>query len=80
MTALTGREIEALRLLADGQTQAGMAQRLGTTERTVRRVTRALYAKLGARTAAHAVALATQHRIFIEPEVPAGYRLALIRN
>ncbi len=85
MTDLTSREREVLRLLAAGHTQAAIARTLDVTDRTVRRISAALFAKLGAVTGAQAVAVAARGL----PEAEswdemvrrwraAGYRIALV--
>jgi DNA-binding CsgD family transcriptional regulator len=57
---LTRRELEVLRLLADGDTTREIAERLCYSERTVKNIVRDLLLKLNGRTRAHAVALATR--------------------
>lgn len=87
MRALTDRETQVLRLLADGHTQTAIARRLAVTDRTIRRITAALYTKLGARTAAQAVAMGYRLGTGLGDDIAivrrartAGYRLALIRR
>lgn len=83
---LTDRERRVLELLADGHTQASIAHRLDVTDRTVRRITQNLFAKLGATTAAQAVALASSSRLLearswdevVQRWRALGYQLALI--
>jgi DNA-binding CsgD family transcriptional regulator len=53
--ALTRREAQILRMLADGYDRADIAARLRTSLGTIKADTGGLYAKLGARTAAQAV-------------------------
>lgn len=55
---LTRREMEALRLLAEGMTSPEIAQRLGITSHTVDWYMNGIQAKLQARNRPHAVALA----------------------
>jgi DNA-binding NarL/FixJ family response regulator len=47
VSALTGREREIMELVATGQTNAAIAQRLGITTRGVERHVNAIFAKLG---------------------------------
>lgn len=86
MTALTDRERQVLALLADGRTAAAIARRLGVTPRTVGRITAAAYAKLGATTAAEAVAIGYRRGLLgdgpgddvLKLWQTAGWRLALV--
>jgi len=55
---LTSKELQVLRLLADGYTNAAMATKLFVSENTVRTHLRHISAKLGARTRMQAVAIA----------------------
>ena len=55
---LTARELEVLRLAADGGSTATIAERLGISPATVKSHFEAGYAKLGARNRAEAVAIA----------------------
>lgn len=74
---LTDREQQVLEFLASGLIVAAIARRLGVTPRTVGRINTSLYVKLGARTAAEAVAVGYQHGLLrLGPR--AGYRLALV--
>jgi DNA-binding CsgD family transcriptional regulator len=57
---LTQRELDVLRLLADGGTTRDIAERMSYSERTVKNIVRDLLVKLNGRTRAHAVALATR--------------------
>jgi DNA-binding CsgD family transcriptional regulator len=57
---LTRRELDVLRLLADGDSTRDIADRLNYSERTVKKIVRELLVKLNGRTRAHAVALATR--------------------
>ena len=61
--ALTAREIEVLRLLANGQTSREIAGELSLSVRTVGRHITNIYAKIGAATRADATAYAIRHRI-----------------
>lgn len=63
---LTRREIDVLGLLADGETAAGIAAALGIALQTVRSTEKLAYRRLGARNAAHAVALAMRADPIIE--------------
>ena len=58
--ALSRREREVLRLIADGQSNKQIAQSLGITERTVKFHVASVLNKLGAENRAQAVALAGQ--------------------
>jgi DNA-binding NarL/FixJ family response regulator len=58
--ALSSRELEVLYLLAEGQTNRQIAERLFITERTVKFHVSAILAKLGAGNRTEAVALASQ--------------------
>ncbi len=60
---LTSREIEVLRLLADGATTRTIAQQLSYSERTVKNVVHDLLDKLECRTRAHAVAEAARRGV-----------------
>jgi DNA-binding CsgD family transcriptional regulator len=55
---LTGREIEVLRLLAEGLSTMALAQRLGVSPFTVRRLIETILLKTGLHTQAQAVAYA----------------------
>ena len=57
-SALTGREREVLGLVAGGLTGAEIAQRLVLSPETIKSHVHNAMAKLGARTRAHAVAIA----------------------
>jgi DNA-binding CsgD family transcriptional regulator len=60
---LTEREYDVLRMLADGETTRGIAERLRYSERTVKNIVRDLLVKLNCKTRAHAVALAVRHGV-----------------
>ena len=55
---VTPRELEVLGLVADGLSTREIASRLWVTEETVKTHVRRLHDRLGARTRAHAVAIA----------------------
>jgi DNA-binding CsgD family transcriptional regulator len=55
---LTARELEVLALVAEGYSTSEIARALWITDETVRTHVRRLLARLGARTRAHAVAIA----------------------
>ena len=57
---LTGREVEVLRLLAQGLSNKEIAQRLGTAGGTVKIHVQNILAKLGASDRTHAVTIAVQ--------------------
>lgn len=59
-SALSGREREVLRLVADGQANKRIARTLGITERTVKFHVTSILNKLGAENRAQAVSLATR--------------------
>jgi DNA-binding NarL/FixJ family response regulator len=60
---LTSREVTVLRMLAEGEATRGIAQQLNYSERTVKNIVRNVLEKLGCRTRAHAVALATRNGV-----------------
>jgi DNA-binding NarL/FixJ family response regulator len=60
---LTGREREILQLLADGMSNADVAQRLFISQETVKSHVRHILAKLEADTRTHAVAIALREAI-----------------
>jgi DNA-binding CsgD family transcriptional regulator len=60
---LTDREYEVLRMLADGESTRGIAERLSYSERTVKNIVRDLLVKLNCKTRAHAVALAVRQGV-----------------
>lgn len=57
---LTGRELDVLRLLAEGGSTRDIAQRMSYSERTVKNIVRDVLGKLQGRTRAHAVAVASR--------------------
>jgi DNA-binding NarL/FixJ family response regulator len=59
--ALTARELEVLRLVAQGRANKEVAAALGVTERTVKFHLSAIMSRLGAANRTEAVALAAQH-------------------
>jgi DNA-binding CsgD family transcriptional regulator len=60
---LTEREYEVLRMLADGESTRGIAERLSYSERTVKNIVRDLLIKLNCKTRAHAVAFAVRQGV-----------------
>jgi DNA-binding NarL/FixJ family response regulator len=62
-STLHEREVAVLRLLADGGNTNDIASELAYSERTVKNIVHDLLVKLGCRTRAHAVALATRHGV-----------------
>lgn len=64
LTALTRREREVLRLLADGRTYCGIAAQLGVSPHTVVTHIKNAYRKLDVHNGASAVMRATQLGIF----------------
>ncbi|HEX9342017.1 MAG TPA: LuxR C-terminal-related transcriptional regulator [Actinomycetota bacterium] len=58
--SLTERELAILRLISDGHTSGEISQALGVSRRTVEYQKRQIFAKLGVRSQAHAVALAAR--------------------
>jgi DNA-binding NarL/FixJ family response regulator len=60
---LSAREHQVLRLLADGESTRGIAERLNYSERTVKNIVHDLLVKLDCRTRAHAVALAARRGV-----------------
>jgi DNA-binding NarL/FixJ family response regulator len=57
---LAGRELEVLRLLAEGGGTRDIATKLSYSERTVKNIVHDVLVKMNCRTRAHAVALATR--------------------
>jgi DNA-binding NarL/FixJ family response regulator len=60
---LARRELDVLRLLADGDSTRDIAERLSYSERTVKSIVHDLLGKMNSRTRAHAVASATRQGI-----------------
>lgn len=60
VTALSRQDVELLRLLAQGLPLCSVARRLRTSERTVRRRTKAICERLGVSTSIQAVVWAAQ--------------------
>lgn len=71
---LTRRELEMLRLAANGNTNETIARWLGITSTTVNHGLRRAYAKLGANDRTHAVAIALV-RGLIAPKEIAGVQM-----
>jgi DNA-binding NarL/FixJ family response regulator len=63
-TGLSQREVEVLRMLADGMETAEIAQRLNYSERTIKNTIYAMVARLGLRNRVHAVAFAIRNNAF----------------
>lgn len=57
---LTDRELDVLRLLADGETTKGMAAELAYSERTIKNIVHDVLVKMNGRNRTHAVALAAR--------------------
>jgi DNA-binding NarL/FixJ family response regulator len=64
---LTAREIDVLRLLAQGLDNDAIAERLALTKRTVQNHVSAIYGKLGVTSRAEAVLYAIQHQLVQVP-------------
>ena len=60
---LTAREVEVLRLVAEGLTDAQVAERLTLSPRTVSQHLRSVYNKLGVSSRAAATRFAVEHRL-----------------
>ncbi|MBS2538423.1 response regulator transcription factor [Catenulispora sp. NF23] len=60
-SGLESREIDVLRLLADGCDTAEIAERLSYSERTVKNIISGILTRLGLRNRAQAVAYAIRH-------------------
>jgi DNA-binding CsgD family transcriptional regulator len=63
---LTTREVEVLALVADGYSTKEIARELWITEETVRTHVRRVLERLGARTRAHAVAIAYRDGLWLD--------------
>jgi DNA-binding NarL/FixJ family response regulator len=62
-SGFSDREIEILRMLADGTDTAEIAQRLSYSERTIKNTIYAMQARLGLRNRTHAVAFAIRNNV-----------------
>jgi DNA-binding NarL/FixJ family response regulator len=62
-SGFSDREIEVLRMLADGTETAEIAQRLNYSERTIKNTIYAMQARLGLRNRTHAVAFAIRNNV-----------------
>jgi DNA-binding NarL/FixJ family response regulator len=60
---LCDRDMEVLRLMADGHTTAGIARDLAYSESTIKNIIHAIVRELGARNRAHAVAMAMRSQL-----------------
>jgi DNA-binding CsgD family transcriptional regulator len=63
---ITAREHDVLELVATGQSTAEIARELWITEDTVRTHIKRMMVRLGARTRAHAVAIAFREGLWVE--------------
>jgi predicted ATPase/DNA-binding CsgD family transcriptional regulator len=73
LDALTAREIEVVRLVAEGLTDAAIAERLVVSIRTVHAHLRSIYSKLDVTTRTGAVRRALEHRLVTDSErAPVG--------
>lgn len=72
---LSKRELEILAMVGNGHVTAGVAQSLGISATTVNAHMRSIFNKLGCRTRAQAIQLATQMGLFNVGEVPADRRV-----
>ena len=63
---ITAREHDVLELVANGQSTAEIARELWITEDTVRTHIKRMMVRLGARTRAHAVAIAFREGLWVE--------------
>jgi DNA-binding NarL/FixJ family response regulator len=70
---LTQREIDVLRLLAQGLDNDAIAERLALTKRTVQNHVSAIYGKLGVTTRAEAVLYAIKHQLVQIPSEGKSY-------
>ena len=61
--ALTGEELDVLRLASQGQNNEQIAERLGTSIETIKHRLRRVFRKLGASDRAHAVAIALSQKL-----------------
>jgi predicted ATPase/DNA-binding CsgD family transcriptional regulator len=69
LDALTAREIEVVRLVAEGLTDAAIAERLVVSVRTVHAHLRSMYSKLDVTTRTGAVRRALEHGLLRESEI-----------
>jgi DNA-binding NarL/FixJ family response regulator len=69
---LTRRELEVLRMLAEGETNAGIARRLIVSEDTVKTHVKHILRKLGVRNRSQAVSRYFRTRISADLEAPAS--------
>lgn len=69
---ITAREREVLRLVADGYSTAEIGRALWITEDTVRTHIKRMLVRLGARTRAHAVAIAFREGLWEAAETEGG--------
>jgi DNA-binding NarL/FixJ family response regulator len=60
---LCDRDMEVLRLMADGHTTAGIARDLAYSESTIKNIVHAIVRELGARNRAHAVSIAMRAQL-----------------
>ena len=63
VSALSERDVQVLRLMADGQSTAGIARDLAYSESTIKNIIHAIVRDLGARNRAHAVAMALRNQM-----------------
>jgi DNA-binding NarL/FixJ family response regulator len=77
--ALTGRELEVLRLIGEGRTTREISIVLGVSRRTVENHKRRIFAKLDVQSQAHAVASAARLGLLKLPTEAAGSPLVLGR-
>jgi DNA-binding NarL/FixJ family response regulator len=69
---LTEREIEYLRLVAEGLPNKEVASRIGTSEKTAKNMVSSILAKLDARSRTHAVVIALRTNILTLRELKAA--------
>jgi DNA-binding NarL/FixJ family response regulator len=62
-SALSDRDVQVLRLMAEGQSTAGIARDLAYSESTIKNIIHAIVRELGARNRAHAVATALRTQL-----------------
>ncbi|HZD37012.1 MAG TPA: LuxR family transcriptional regulator [Actinomycetes bacterium] len=78
-SALTGRELEVLRLIGAGRTTREISIVLGVSRRTVENHKRRIFAKLDVQSQAHAVASAARRGLLTIPSVATGTPVVLGR-